>query len=177
MIFPKKGSVSSYGKLFWRKRAVHTWRHTDRRTGRSFINVFTKWRLQETNWWHCIRPRVSVPYTNPWCPCTVGKREGRKRKATDFDMEIKHFRWQTTLDLFPSLHWTISFNSFIYTELSVSNRISQSTDYKKMFAWLSAFVFSKNNPPPPPIRPPAWDCVTELQNWKSSGAGRIKQTT
>jgi hypothetical protein len=54
-------------------------------------------------------------------------REERKptRENVDFDMEIKHFRRQTTLDLLPILRCTISYSGvFVF-----SNRISQSTYY------------------------------------------------
>lgn len=39
----------------------------------------------------------------------------KKGETVDFDMEIKHFRWQTTLDLFPILSCNTSLSSFIYT--------------------------------------------------------------
>lgn len=70
----------------------------------------------------------------------------------DFDMEIKHFRRQNTIDLLRILRLTISYSGLIL----VSNHISQSTCYVGDVCM------------DPEFSPQACisDCVTEVPNRK-----------
>jgi hypothetical protein len=74
---------------------------------------------------HQIRKPVTFPDTKKPLTSIHCRGEGKpKRETVDFDMEIKHFRRQTTLDLLPILRCTISYLRLFV----VSNHISQSTD-------------------------------------------------
>jgi hypothetical protein len=86
-------------------------------------------------------------------------REERKpaRETVDFDMEIKHFRRQTTLDLLPILRCTISYSTLI----------ASPTTFHSPPIFMAMFVWA-----PPAQRLRCRTAKLEIQ-WKSDPLNRL----